>query len=125
MGSCIEVSKTVKLSNCQTPSSKPRHQGQAQQQTAQAKKPQLPVTELQDLQKGLAPGGGRQKRHGTFYHQQQRDGQPEGAAVQANVHFYFLTLAGAAGADPRIVLKKSELAGSSTMTSLFLEKVAL
>ena len=38
---------------------------------------------------------------------------------------YFLTLAGAAGTDPRSALKNSELAGSTTMTSLFFEKLTL
>ena len=45
------------------------------------------------------------------------------AKIEVPQSTYFL--AGAGAALPRMVLKKSELLGSSTMTSLFLAKLAL
>jgi len=105
-------------------SSQPPNQQQTQQQTDQAKESQLTVSEAQYLGKRLPPGGRRHKRHEAFHQQHQPDSQPERGAVQADLHGYFLALAGA-GTPPRMVLKKSELLGSSTITSLFLEKVAL
>jgi len=105
-------------------SGQPPKQHKAQQQTQQTKKTQLPIAELQDLQEGLSPGFGRHKGHEALHQQDQGHGQPERVAVQAGLHGYFLPLA-AGAAPPRMVLKKSELLGSNTITSLFLENVAL
>ncbi len=105
-------------------SDQPPNQQQAKQQAGQTEKTQLPIAELQNLGEGLTPGGRRDKRHEAFHQQDQRHSQPERGAVQAGLHAYFL-LAGDAEAPPRSVLKKSELLGSSTNTSLFLEKLAL
>ena len=102
----------------------PPNQCQTQQQTEQTEKTQLTITEFQYLQEGLPPGRWRHKRHEAFHQQDQGYGQPERVAVQAGLHGYFLPLA-AGAAPPRMVLKKSELLGSNTITSLFLENVAL
>lgn len=105
-------------------SNQPPNQQQAKQQAGQSEKTQLPVAELQNLSEGLAPSGRRHKWHEAFHQQNQGHGQPERRAVQAKIHAYFL-VAGAADVPPRSVLKKSELLGSSTITSLFFENVAL
>ena len=105
-------------------SDQPPNQQQTQQQAGQTEKTQLPVAELQNLGKGLTPGGRRDKRHEAFHQQDQGHRQPERGAVQAGFHTYFLPVV-VAGVFPRSVLKKSELLGSSTITSLFLENVVL
>ena len=101
----------------------PPNRHNTQQQTAQAKKSQLAIVQAQNLQNGLTPGGWRHKGHEALNDQHQSDGEPESGAIQTRVHVYFLPAT--AGPLPRMVLKKSELLGSSTITSLFLEKLAL
>jgi len=56
---------------------------QAGQNATQAEKPDLAITQLQDLRKHAAPAAGRQKRKQALDHQDQGHGQPEGAAVHA------------------------------------------
>ena len=82
----------------------------------------------------LAPGGWRQKRQQAFNNQGQSQAsaqdQPRGVAFQkitakSNGQGYFLAGAAAAGALPLKALKNSLLAGSSTITSPFLLKLAL
>ncbi len=77
-----------------------------------------------DLGKHPPPASGEQKREKALEHQNEGHGQPEGVAVQ--VYFFkFYFLAGVAAALPRNTLKNSEDEGSTTITSLFLLKLAL
>jgi hypothetical protein len=77
--------------------------------------------QLEQLREHLTPLGGRNEGQKPLKNQHQGDGRQDG---WPKTHSYFL--AGPAGAElPRIVLKKSELLGSRTMTSLFLAKLAL
>jgi hypothetical protein len=98
-------------------SNQPQQQ-EAQADAAQPEKADLPITKLQDLRKQVAPTLRRDEGVQTLEHQHQSQRGPQEIAVQV----YFL----AAGAVcPRKVLKKSEPEGSTTITSLFLAKLAL
>lgn len=107
---------------CYFLSRQPPNQRDAKHQTAQTEKSELPITEFQNLDKSLAPGAWRHEWHKALNDQHQRHGQPKGGAVQTNSRFYFL---GLVVRPPRMDLKNSELEGSSTITSLFLENVDL
>ena len=80
---------------------------------------------LQNLGKHAPPAGRRQKGEKPFDHQHQGERKPKGVAFHSAQSAYFLPAAGADGPPPRMVLKKSDDAGSRTITSLFLLKLAL
>ena len=95
----------------------------SQNNTAQAKKLDLPVIHFQNLLKHPSSARGGQKRHQPFENKDNGNRHPEGVAVHGAS--YFLTGGGVAPEpEPRMVLKKSD-DGSSTITSLFLLKLAL
>ena len=87
--------------------------------------------ELQKLGEHAPPATRREERQQAFDHQYEGQCSPEGRTVHAArwryeawLFDYFLAGAGTAPL-PRNILKKSEEAGSSTITSLFLLKLAL
>lgn len=88
---------------------------------AQTKKTYLAVAHAKNLFKHAAPTGWREKWKHAFDDQHARQSEPKRAAVQRAVYF----LADAAPVpELRMALKKSD-DGSSTITSLFLLKLAL
>jgi hypothetical protein len=101
-----------------------QQQDKPQADAAKSEKPDLAVAEPQDLLEHAAPSGRREKWKQSFEHQHQGQRCPERIAVH---ELYFLAAAGAAAPaeDPRIALKNSDDEGSSTITSLFLLKLAL
>jgi hypothetical protein len=97
-------------------------QNHADHDAAKPEEADLAVTQGEDLLEHAAPAAGRDKRQESFDHQHQSQCLPKGIAVH---RVYFL--AGAAPLPepgPRMALKKSD-DGSSTITSLFLLKLAL
>lgn len=100
-------------------------QKQTQQHAAKSKKPDLPVAQLDDLGKCAFPATGRQKGHQTLNDQHQSQRSPQGIASQKLLKSHFLPAAPALEAPPRMALKNSDELGSSTITSLFLLKLAL
>ena len=96
------------------------HQQQAQADAAQAEKANLPIAQLQNLREELAPSGRRDEGVQALEHQHQGQGSPEKITVHAQAYFF-----GVGATEPRKVLKNSEPEGSTTITSLFLAKLAL
>lgn len=101
------------------------HHGQQHQtdhDAAQAEKPDLAIAESEYLLEHAAPAARGDERQDPFNHQHQRQRLPEGVSVH---RVYFLAVAAPLPEpEPRIALKKSD-EGSSTITSLFLLKLAL
>ena len=96
---------------------------QSHSYTAQAEKADLTIIHFQNLLKHPPPARGGQKRHQPFKNKDNGNRRPEGVAVHGAS--YFLPGGGVAPEpEPRMVLKKSD-DGSSTITSLFLLKLAL
>ena len=109
-------------------------QKQPDQNTSQSIKANLPIMQFQYLFKHAPPASGRQKRQQTFNNQYQCECSPNivhtiglwVGQIMGRQGAFYLRAAGAGATEPppRIALKKSE-DGSSTITSLFLENVAL
>ncbi len=102
----------------------PPEESQTEQHQKDAKEADLTVLKPQQLLEQAAPACGRHHRHQAFEDKHQANGQ------QPDIHRKKWTTVrqlrpGPAEPVPRIALKKSELAGSSTITSLFLAKLAL
>ena len=111
------------------PSSPNQHQ-KAGEDAAQRKEANLPITHLRDLQERPAPQRRCNEGHKPLKHQHQGAGKPKAVAPihdRQRAADYLRGAAGAVAALPplRMALKNSEEDGSTTITSLFLLKLAL
>lgn len=100
-------------------------QKQTQQHAAKSKKPNLPIAQLDDLGKCAFPATGGQKGHQALNDQHQSQRSPQSIASQKLLKSHFLPAVLALEPPPRMALKNSDELGSSTITSLFLLKLAL
>lgn len=95
------------------------HPDAARDDAAQPEKTDLAVAQAENLLEHAAPAARRDKGKQALQDKQAGQREPERAAVQETYFF------GAAPApEPRMALKKSD-EGSTTITSLFLAKLAL
>jgi len=99
--------------------------GQAESDTEQPKKAQLPVAQLQQLLEGAAPATGHQQWQKALDHEDQRQRLPKRAAVQSLAGGQRRGgLGGVCAPEPRMARKNSD-EGSSTITSERLLKLDL
>lgn len=96
------------------------NQQQPGHDTDQTHRADLPFTQLKQLQKELAPALWRNEGIESLQYQHKSDSHPQQIGAQA----YFFAF-DTAPAPLRMTRKNSELAGSTTITSLLLAKLDL
>jgi hypothetical protein len=97
-------------------------QKQAEKHAAEAEESQLPVLQRQQALERAAPAAGGNEREQALEHQYEGQSGPEDVRVQ---DYFFAGATAAPEPLPRNALKNSEPAGSITITSPFLLKLAL